>query len=212
MKKAGNTRIIRYTTAMHITIAMCLLWTAPLNVKSESQHSEGHRHNHQHARQWHCTKQAICVIHPTQGNTASGIVRFLQIGNGVRIIANISGLTANSSHAIHVHQFGDCSSPDGKSAGGHYNPEGNPHALPTSDIRHAGDLGNLQTDVHGVAHYDATVGNLSVAGFRNPILGRSVIIHGKADDGGQPTGNAGPRIGCGVIGIAKSTVPATQPK
>jgi Cu-Zn family superoxide dismutase len=88
------------------------------------------------------------------------------------------------------------------SAGGHYNPENHPHALPDSSNRHAGDLGNLQADDQGKAHYEITVDNISVAGTKNPIIGRGVIVHAKPDDGGQPVGNAGGRIACGVIGVA----------
>jgi len=88
------------------------------------------------------------------------------------------------------------------SAGGHYNPEGHQHGLPDSENRHAGDLGNVQADSEGKAHYEITVSNISIQGPRNPILGRAVIVHAKPDDGGQPVGNAGARIACGVIGVA----------
>ena len=69
------------------------------------------------------------------------------------------------------------------SAGGHYNPESHPHGLPESDTRHAGDLGNLQADNDGKVHYEITVSNISVAGTKNPIIGRGVIVHAKPDDG-----------------------------
>ena len=89
------------------------------------------------------------------------------------------------------------------SAGGHYNPEKHPHALPdTTEKRHAGDLGNLQADSNGKVHHEITVKNVTIAGTKNPIIGRGVIVHAKVDDGGQPVGNAGPRIACGVIGVA----------
>ncbi|MCP5412982.1 MAG: superoxide dismutase family protein, partial [Alphaproteobacteria bacterium] len=70
-------------------------------------------------------------------------------------------------------------------------------------LRHAGDLGNLTADATGKATYEIVVDNISIAGPHNPILGRGVIIHAKPDDGGQPVGNAGGRIACGVIGVAK---------
>jgi Cu-Zn family superoxide dismutase len=87
------------------------------------------------------------------------------------------------------------------SAGGHYNPEGKPHGLPTTEERHAGDLGNLTADASGHAHYEITVDNISLSTGRNPVLGKAVIVHAKPDDGGQPTGNAGARLGCGVIQV-----------
>jgi len=88
------------------------------------------------------------------------------------------------------------------SAGGHYNPEGHQHGLPDSENRHAGDLGNVQADDQGKAHYEITVKGISISGEHNPIIGRGVIVHAKLDDGGQPVGNAGGRIACGVIGFA----------
>jgi Cu-Zn family superoxide dismutase len=88
------------------------------------------------------------------------------------------------------------------SAGGHYNPENHQHGLPETEMRHAGDLGNLEADSEGKATLERTVSNISIAGMKNPIIGRGVIVHAKVDDGGQPVGNAGGRIGCGVIGVA----------
>jgi Cu-Zn family superoxide dismutase len=118
----------------------------------------------------------------------------------VKVAAKIEGLTPGQKHAFHIHQNGDCSAPDAMSAGGHYNPEGHPHGLPESDQRHAGDLGNIQADNDGKAQYEITVRNITIAGAKNPIIGRGVIVHAKLDDGSQPVGNAGGRIACGVIG------------
>jgi Cu-Zn family superoxide dismutase len=46
--------------------------------------------------------------------------------------------------------------------------------------------------------------SITINGAKNPILGRGVIVHAKLDDGGQPVGNAGARVACGVIGWANS--------
>jgi len=145
---------------------------------------------------------AVAVVKPTAGNSCFGVIRFRQINGQVRVVADISGLSPGAEHAIHIHQKGDCSSGDGKSAGGHYNPRGHPHGLPDQHVRHAGDLGNLLADGSGVSHYEIVVDNISIEGRLNPILGRSVIVHAKRDTGEQPTGGAGPRIGCGAIGIS----------
>lgn len=147
--------------------------------------------------------EAVCVIHPTDGHAARGVVRFIQIADQVKVVADIEGLNANQLHGIHIHEFGDVTRLDGKSCGGHYNPTGAPHSLPPESNRHAGDLGNLESGPTGQAHFELIVKNISIAGAKNPILGRGVIIHAKPDDGGQPTGNAGARIGYGVIGTAK---------
>ncbi|MFO1499675.1 MAG: superoxide dismutase family protein [Verrucomicrobiota bacterium] len=157
-----------------------------------------------HAASWAAIKEAVAVLHPTAGNKAHGEVRFTQVGDSVKVSAHLEGLNPGQKHAMHIHEFGDCSSPDGMSAGGHYNPEGHAHALPETAQRHAGDLGNVQADNDGHAHYEITVDNISIAGTKNPIIGRGVIVHAKVDDGGQPVGNAGARLACGVIGVAKA--------
>lgn len=149
--------------------------------------------------------EAIAVIHPTEGNTVRGWVKFFQLDEGVKVVAEISGLNPNQRHGFHIHRFGNCSSPDGKSAGGHYDPAGTKHhAEPHSmDIHHAGDLGNLQADGEGKVKYEQALEAISISGAKSPILGRAVIIHAKEDVFEQPTGKAGARIGCGVIGVAK---------
>ena len=143
---------------------------------------------------------ATAQLSPTQGNTASGTVTFAEMKDGtVHVVADLAGLAPGQQHAMHVHEKGDCSAPDATSAGSHYNPEQHVHGLPPTDPRHAGDLGNVTADAKGLAHYEITVTNLTVKGAKNPIDGRAVIVHAKPDDGGQPVGNAGGRIACGVI-------------
>jgi len=139
---------------------------------------------------------------PTQGNTCKGVVQFIGQKNGsVEVVADLEGLAPNSVHAIHLHEVGDCSAPDAMSAKAHYNPEGKPHGLPTTEDRHAGDLGNFTADKDGKAHYEINVTNVTLATSRNPVLGRAVIVHANPDDGSQPAGNAGARIGCGVVEV-----------
>lgn len=149
---------------------------------------------------------AMAVMFPTEGSSVEGVVTFAESPIGVTVTAVIHGLSPNAKHGFHIHEFGDLSDPAGKAAGGHYNPEGHDHALPTSDasMRHAGDLGNLEADAEGNATYSETFDNITIFDDdKNPIIGRGVIIHAKVDDGGQPTGNAGDRIAQGVIGVAK---------
>ncbi len=142
---------------------------------------------------------AIANIEPTTGNQCKGKVEFTNQGDKIKVVASLGGLPPNSTHAIHIHEIGDCSSADGMSAGGHYNPEHNDHGLPTQAKRHAGDLGNFTTDDGGSVRYEIVVDNVSLVGSENPIMGRSVIVHAQADDGSQPVGNAGARLGCGLI-------------
>jgi Cu-Zn family superoxide dismutase len=158
--------------------------------------------------------RAVAVVRPTQGNTAEGTVEFTQEGTGVRVRVNLKGL-APGQHGFHVHEFGDCSAPDGASAGAHFNPGGEPHAGPDAHARHTGDLGNVEADKDGVVSFSYVDTRVSFSGS-NSILGRGVIVHAKPDDlKTQPTGDAGGRQGCGVIGVAKeaaANAPAATPK
>ncbi|MHC4392028.1 MAG: superoxide dismutase family protein [Planctomycetota bacterium] len=145
--------------------------------------------------------KAICVLTPTAGNRVRGQVTFTQTMDGVKIEGTFSNLTPGN-HGFHVHEFGDISGQDGKSAGGHFNPQGHDHSLPDSAVRHVGDLGNLIADDAGNATYSRVDKVIKLTGAHS-IIGRGMIVHAKPDDGGQPTGNAGPRAAMGVIGIAK---------
>lgn len=147
-------------------------------------------------------KMAVAVLHPTEGNDVQGVVRFTKVAGGVEVVADVSGLTPGR-HGFHIHEFGDCSALDATSAGGHFNPLAMPHGAPTDEQRHLGDLGNIIADNEGQAHFEWT-DRLLVLNGSNSIIGRAVIVHGGEDDlQTQPTGNAGPRVACGVIGIAR---------
>jgi Cu-Zn family superoxide dismutase len=103
-------------------------------------------------------------------------------------------------HGLHVHEIGDCSSEDFKSAGGHFNPMEVPHGGPEDAERHAGDLGNIECDQDGVCHLEIETSGLTVEDGPESVVGRAVILHEKTDDlVSQPTGAAGARLACGVI-------------
>jgi Cu-Zn family superoxide dismutase len=145
--------------------------------------------------------KAIAVLHPTAGNKVAGVVTFTKVPNGIKVVADVEGLT-QGMHGFHVHQYGDCSAPNADSAGGHFNPEGMMHGAPTGPERHVGDLGNIAADQNGKAHLEWTDKLLSFEG-RDSIIGRGLIVHAMVDDlVSQPAGNAGPRVACGVIGIS----------
>lgn len=184
--------------------ALLLTLTLALAGCAGHDHAHGDGGHADHVNAWQSVDHAVAVIHPTEGNTCAGVVRFSQTPNGVRVTAEISGLTPGAKHGFHIHELGDATSPDGKSMGGHYNPGGHDHAGPDKPMRHAGDLGNLQADDAGNATYDRTLANISVADLENPIVGRGVVIHAGEDDlSSQPTGAAGARIGRGVIGVTQ---------
>ncbi len=146
--------------------------------------------------------RAIAVIQPMVGQTVKGVVRFVQLGDGVRVSIMLSGLTPNARHGVHVHRYGDASdNKKGRRAGGHYNPDRHPHGLPPTLHRHAGSFGNVQANENGDATLQLFDQTITIAGRKNPVIGRSVVVHAGEDTGEQPAGNAGPRIGLGVIGI-----------
>ena len=148
----------------------------------------------------HATK-AIVAVHPASGSQVSGTVTFTAMDGTVEINGEITGLTPGE-HAMHVHEFGDCSAPDAMSAGGHFNPDHQMHGRPTDEHRHVGDFGNITADASGKAVIKMSDKVIKLYGPHS-IIGHALIIHAKPDDFRQPVGNAGGRVGCGVIGIAK---------
>ncbi|KAJ6215395.1 hypothetical protein RDWZM_009895 [Blomia tropicalis] len=124
-----------------------------------------------------------------------------------RVRGQITGLSPGL-HGFHVHQYGDLSD-QCTSLGGHFNPGKHNHGAPTDGIRHVGDLGNVMANNDGVANIDLMDNVISLKG-PNSIIGRGLVVHAKTDDLGQgstaeslKTGNAGARVGCGIIGWAK---------
>jgi Cu-Zn family superoxide dismutase len=145
--------------------------------------------------------EAVVVLHPTQGSEVHGVVRFVQKGDAVQITGEVTGLKPGL-HGFHVHQYGDCTAPDGTSTGGHFNPSNMPHGGPDADHRHVGDLGNIKADDTGKATINMTDKMIRLNGPHS-IIGRGMIVHAGADDlKTQPTGDAGGRVACGVIGVA----------
>lgn len=153
-------------------------------------------------------RSATALISPSKdattqpvNNDVTGAVVFTQHGNRVLVVAHILGLEPNSRHGIHIHALGDLSAPDLSSAGGHFNPYHHAHGAPGTQPVHAGDLGNLDADANGNAHLELEIPDVTIGTGRiDDIVGKSVIIHAKADDlSSQPAGNSGARIAGGVI-------------
>lgn len=143
-------------------------------------------------------KKAVAVLKATDGNTVAGTVTFTAVDGGVLIVADVTNLKPGK-HGFHVHEHGDCSAHDASSAGGHFNPTKTKHGGPDSPERHVGDLGNLEADAQGKAHYERTDKLIALEG-PDSVVGRSVVVHADEDDfTTQPTGNSGPRIACGEI-------------
>ncbi|MCE2680805.1 MAG: superoxide dismutase family protein [Burkholderiales bacterium] len=143
---------------------------------------------------------ASAQLTPTKGNTTSGTVLFTQTHSTVLVSADIQGLKPNSAHGFHVHDKGDCSSGDGMSTGGHFNPNGQVHGAHGGGAHHAGDFPSLMADANGNAKLTFESSTITLdAGITN-IIGRGLIVHRDPDDfKTQPTGNSGPRLACAVI-------------
>ncbi|MEJ7929572.1 superoxide dismutase family protein [Ramlibacter sp. AN1015] len=143
---------------------------------------------------------AVAELQPTAANQVRGSVRFEERGGGVRVAGEVRGLRPNSEHGFHVHEKGDCSSPDASSAGGHFNPAGTPHGHFARTPHHAGDMPNLQADGAGVARIDVLVPALRVSEGATSVVGRGLVVHREPDDyRSQPAGESGPRVACAVI-------------
>jgi Cu-Zn family superoxide dismutase len=144
--------------------------------------------------------RAVAKLEPTKGNTVAGTVSFEQRGSAVRVSGTVTGLKPNGEHGFHVHEKGDCSSGDGMSAGGHFNPLGKGHGHLSETGKHAGDLPNLKADAYGVATFSVEADGITIGSGATDIIGKGLIVHRDPDDyKSQPVGNAGPRLACAVI-------------
>jgi superoxide dismutase, Cu-Zn family len=144
--------------------------------------------------------QAAADLKPTNGNTASGMVRFAQSGGMVKVSGEIRGPKPNAEHGFHIHEKGDCSSGDGMSAAGHFNPDAKPHGQHGTAPHHAGDLPTLKANANGVAAFSFETTSVTVGSGATDVIGRGLIVHRDPDDyKTQPTGNSGPRLACAVI-------------
>jgi superoxide dismutase, Cu-Zn family len=144
-------------------------------------------------------KTVQVTFQPKSGSALSGSGTLTETPEGVKVSLSFENVPPGE-HGAHVHETGDCSAPDGASAGGHFNPASHPHALPGSNPRHLGDLGNVTIDAGGKGTIDIVAPGANLKeGDPSSFLGKAIIVHEKQDDGGQPTGNAGGRIGCAVI-------------
>lgn len=144
---------------------------------------------------------AVALVRPTAGSDVEGVVRFEQMDDGTEVYVSLRGLEPGA-HGIHIHENGDCSAPDGSSAGGHWDPMNtNDHGGPFSEMsnRHVGDLGNFTAGENGVASESVTIPGMMVEG-EYPIAGQAIIVHSGRDDlETDPAGDAGNRMACGVI-------------
>ncbi len=133
---------------------------------------------------------------------ALGILTLTQAGEGIRVSGRLTGLTPGE-HAIHLHTFGRCDAPKFESAGGHWNPTNQKHGTKTPGGPHLGDLPNISVGRDSSVAVDVTTPGGTFRN-QNPLMdidGAAVIVHASPDDyRSQPSGRAGDRIACGVVG------------
>jgi len=146
--------------------------------------------------------KVLLTLESKSESTATGTVKFSQKNGVVTMNAALSGLTLGT-HAIHIHEKADCSSPDAKSSGGHWNPSAKNHGK-WGDAAgyHKGDIGNFEADAKGNGYISMNTDEWCL-GCDDPsknIMGKAIVVHQGVDDfTSQPSGAAGARVSCGGI-------------
>ena len=146
-------------------------------------------------------KTAVANLSSKSGSNVTGTLTFTESNGKVMMKAELKGLTPGT-HAIHIHEKGDCSSDDGKSAGGHWNPTQDKHGEWKHGEFHSGDIGNLVADENGNAtiEKESDFWCIGCEDDTKNIVGHAIIVHAGTDDfTSQPSGAAGARVGCGEI-------------
>jgi Cu-Zn family superoxide dismutase len=144
--------------------------------------------------------KATAMLAPTKGSSVRGSVIFVQLGDKVRVMASVTGLKPNGEFGFHIQEIGDCSSGDGMSTGGHFDPYGRPHANAGTPERRAGDRMRLESDRDGSASLTVDLDAITISPGPASIVGRGLIVDAQAEDfKTRPAGNAGARSACGVI-------------
>jgi Cu-Zn family superoxide dismutase len=145
-------------------------------------------------------KRAVAVIASKSDSHLTGKATFREVDGKVTLTIEIEGAEPGT-HAVHLHEKGDCTAPDGASAGGHWNPTHENHGKWATAPFHRGDIGNIEVGADGKGSLTLTTDLWTIGGPpETDVVGKSIIVHAKADDfATQPTGNAGGRSGCGVV-------------
>lgn len=183
------------------------LFALPLHGIAQHDHKhDGHNHgshgHHHHKDDNTVFRIAEATINSASNSGMSGTATFVQNGGKVTLTLRVKGIKAPGLHAVHLHQIGDCSAPDASSAGGHWNPTGSDHGQWESEHFHKGDIGNIDVKEDGTGTLTLSTDEWCIGcdDEHLNIIGKSVIVHEGPDDfTTQPTGNAGGRIGCGVV-------------
>lgn len=185
MPNLDTVRYLSHFAVMALFVAACDKEPAPTTPPADEPEAPG--------------AAATVTIQGAEGTEVAGTLTLTPTEGGLKVAGKITGLPIGS-HGFHIHETGDCSSPDFTSAGGHFNPTDVEHGALGPDT-HYGDMGNIAADDIGEVAIDTVVPSVSLnSADTGNVIGRAVIIHAQADDlTSQPSGAAGARIGCGVI-------------
>ncbi len=151
------------------------------------------------------SEQAHAAIGSTSVSDVTGTAVFEQIGDTIALTIEIQNAEPRL-RAVHFHEYGDCSAPDGTSAGGHWNPTNTAHGKWGEGEFHLGDIGNIMVGEDGTGKIELATDLWEIGtGSIRDVVGKGIIVHAGADDfTSQPSGAAGARIGCGSIVLAES--------
>ena len=146
----------------------------------------------------------VVIQGTAEASSVRGTATLADTAGGLQVAVQVSGVL-RGAHGLHIHQYGECGD-EGNAAGGHFNPDKVPHGFLPSDglvKAHPGDMGNLEVGPDGTGSVTVVLPGVTLSGGAYSVAGRAIVLHEKTDDFGQPTGNAGARIGCGAIVLAK---------
>lgn len=183
----------RTTTLIAAAVCAMCFACADENADEEHDNSTGHHNNE--------AGSVTATLAPKKDNTTlAGTATFSGEKGKVSVKVDLTGAPPGE-HGLHIHEKGDCSAPDATSAGGHWNPGAHDHGAPGATNSHLGDIGNITVKADGTVSHTATNPLWEIGtGTDNDVKGKAVVVHAKPDDlTTQPTGDAGDRIGCGVI-------------
>lgn len=144
-------------------------------------------------------RTATADIQPASGSDVTGRAVFTTVNGQVQLEVRLNATPG--THAVHIHEYGDCSAADASSAGGHWNPTGEEHGKWGEPPFHLGDIGNVEVGDDGTGTLTMTTDLWSIGtGASDDVVGKSIVVHAGADDyTTQPAGDSGERVGCGVI-------------
>ena len=205
------TIVTKYTTGEKVKEEVKIIEGTPGEVNAQldtykkqvlQEQGEAANASHEKMQDEKMIKKIQFNLNPKSESNANGMVMFTETEGQVTLEAHINGLTPGT-HAIHVHEKADCSSPDGKSAGGHWNPTFTPHGKWGSETGfHRGDIGNFTADVtgHGMITFSTDLWCIGCEDETKNLLGKAIIVHQGEDDlSSQPSGAAGARVSCAGI-------------